>query len=128
MFPEALGVMTVRLKVALSDLLPLLVILGLVEPALDSVLKGRLCFGAGPAPIQVFALVRSLIAGAVLEMSDHIGELLGVRGGIGSELVIPLKGWAAVLGPDMVVQVESCFRAGSGGHDESESRFCEGFL
>lgn len=70
--PDALRVVTVRAKIALPDLLPA-VVARLVDPGLRGVGEGP----AGADPVEVFALVGSLVAGAMVQTVVGGREVVG---------------------------------------------------
>ncbi len=122
--PQTLRIVSIRLKVPLTDLLALLVLRRFVEPGLESVCvscsttfadsTGQknlhadfiMCFTlvAVPRPEEVLALARSLIAGAVLHVTDIFGEVFGPLCRFLSKRVVPFEWRTAVLGADFVVE------------------------
>lgn len=78
--------MTVRAEVALSDLLPA-VVARFVDPGLRRVGEGP----AGANPVEVFALVGSLVAGAVVQTVVGGREVVGPGLGRGGEVAGPAQ-------------------------------------
>ena len=64
----------------------------------------RLGFVAVPGPEEVLTLARSLIAGAVLHVTDIFGEVFGPLRRFLGKRVVPFERRAAVLSTDFVVE------------------------
>ena len=84
LWPNDLGEMAVGLEIPLANLLPMVGRL-LIDPALARVGQGA----AGALPVEVFALARSLGAGAVLEAGVLGDEVGGPLVGGGDEVGVP---------------------------------------
>lgn len=85
--------MSITPEIPFSNLLSVIVVL-FVHPAFARVRHAAVGF----APVEVFACVGPLVAGAVLEALVRGCEVSGVSGGIFGELVVPREGGARVAG------------------------------
>lgn len=100
-------------KVALANLLA--VVLGsLVHPAVGSVGVGVLVrAGLGPAPEEVLALVRSLVALGVLHVADVLGQVVSPLLGLLAELLVPLERLEVLALAAVVLDLETLLLIGS---------------